>query len=427
MTAATLDLPLPDVVHRNEHLSVSRLRRYEQCALAFYHQYVARTGQPLDAPDREPAEFGTTLHAALESAYRWVVETEYEGRFPEGELLEAFRAAWAGSGLVGAGLYQEGRDLLRQYADGAGHVDHMRVLAVEREFHLLVGPGSARLIDAGEKGRWRDSDDHYVVNGYIDRVDRVDGGTVEVVDYKSNRLLYSREELADDLQLSVYAMVARELYPWASRVDLSFQMLRHGTRQRAERSGDDLAAAREYVRALGARSERGPYPPKLNAHCGTCEWRGRCDTYRAAVSEKLAAVAVDKDDLDAVARERERVHAIAKAAYARKEQLDGVLRAAVERAGSDAVEYGGITYRLAQYFDTEYPVAEVAELLRQAGVDIAPALRVDGPALKDLVDRAEASEEVPRSVRDFLRVRVAAKSVKIAQKPRLDARPRKKP
>ena len=88
-------------VFRNEHVSVSRLKRFEQCALAFYLQYVDKVDRAAGESGRsQPAEFGTVLHDALERTYKWIVEEEYEGRFPEGECLEFFRFAWADSGLV---------------------------------------------------------------------------------------------------------------------------------------------------------------------------------------------------------------------------------------------------------------------------------------------------------------------------------------
>jgi putative RecB family exonuclease len=417
--AAAVHLP----VFRNEHLSVSRLRRFEECPLAFHHQYVdpdAAGGQARG----EPAEFGTVLHAALESTYQWVVGEEYEGPFPEGELLEHFRHAWSESGLTGVALYQEGRALLREYARWVGSVDHMRVLAVEREFNLLVGPACCRLVEAGEKAAWRAVDDHFVVNGFIDRVDRLDAETVEVVDYKSGRLLFSREELASDLQMSVYALVAQRLYPWAKTVRLAFHMLRHGLVQRAERTDEDLAAARGYVLSLGARTERGPYGARLNTHCGGCGYRDRCETYKSAVTSKLAVVATSRSDLETVAAERERVAKIAKAAYARKEELDAVLRAAIGE--SDSVELGGVVYRLQQFMDTEYPVPELLALFREVGVDLTAAMRIDSTALDAVLTEVEKDAGLPRTVRDLLRVRVAAKAIRVPQKPRLDARPKKK-
>ena len=412
-------------VFRNEHLSVSRLRRYEQCPLSFFYQYVEKPEPGLVDPDREAADFGVVCHAALERTYQWVMGEEYEGPLPVDRLLEDFRLAWVESGIVGVDLYQEGRELLRRYAARVGRVDHMRVLAVEQEFNLLLGPDVCRLVDAGEKERWKHVDGHYVVNGFIDRVDRVDAETVAVVDYKSNRMMFAREELAGDLQLSVYAIAARLLFPWARRVELGFEMLRHDVRQRAERSEEDLRAAADYVLAMGARSERGPYPAKLNMNCGTCDHRVRCPTYRAAVEQKLEVVAVSASDMETLAQERERVAKIAKAAYARKEQLDGILKTAL--GDRESLELAGVVYRLLQNADTSYPLGELAALFREVGVDLTPALCVDSKALGTLLERVETDERVPRTVRDFLRVRVAAKSVKIPQKPRLDARPKKKP
>ena len=419
MTAA-VHLP----VFRNEHLSVSRLRRYEQCPLAFYYQYVNKPDPALDAVRSEPAEFGTVLHDALERVYRWVLDEEVEGPFPEAQLLEYFRLAWIDSGLVGVGLYQEGRDLLRRYAQDTGRVDHMRTLAIEREFNLLVGPGDCRLVDASEKAGWALDDDHFVINGFIDRVDKPDSNTVEIIDYKSSRLLFSKEELADDLQMSVYALVAQYLYPWATEIRMSFHMLRHGLRQTTVRTAEDLRSAREYVRALGTRSERGPYNPKLNTYCGTCDHRARCDTYKLAVERKLEVVAVSASDLETLAQERERVAKIAKAAYSRKETLDGILKNAL--GDSESLELGGVVYRLTQFFETSYPMGELLALFREVGIDLTPALTVDNKALDAIMGKVEADENIQRKVRDFLRVRVAAKAIKAPQKPRLDARQKKK-
>lgn len=411
-------------VFTNEHLSVSRIKRFDQCPLAFFYQYVEKPEASLEDPDREAADFGNVLHDALERTYQWVMDNEYEGPFPVDELLEFFRLAWTDASLTGIALYQEGREILRRYASWSGPVDHMRTLAVEREFNLLVGPEGSRIIDASEKAKWQHVGTHFVVNGYIDRIDRIDSETVEIIDYKSGRLLFTREELATDLQMSIYKLAAQDLFPWAKEVRLAFHMLRHGMRQTTSRSADDLQAARDYVLAVGTRSEKNQYKPKLNTYCGTCDHRVRCDTYKAAVERKLEVVAVSEKDLDALAIERERVAAIAKAAYARKERLDGILRNAVGELESR--EMGGATYRILQYFDTGYPMPELLALFREAGVDPTAALTVDNKALDALLGRVEADETIPRTIRDFLRVRVAAKSVKIPQKPRLDARSTKK-
>jgi len=411
-------------VFRNVHLSVSRIKRFEECAFAFYNQYVNRPDGVI-REFAEPAEFGVVAHAALERTYRWIIEEEYEGPFPEARLLEDFRLAWAESGLVGVDLYNEGREMLRQYARWVGRVDHMRILAAEQEFNLLVGPEICRLIDESEKAQWEQVDDHYVVNGFIDRIDRVDSRTVEVVDFKTNRLLFSREELAADLQVGVYALVARLLYPWAEDVRLSFHMLRHGPFvQPTSRSDRELEAVHEYLRAIGVRTERGPYPARLNKNCATCDWRDGCEAYKAALAKKPSLVVVSKENMDSLAEERERVAAIAKAAYARKEELDAVLRESV--GDRESVTYAGHVYKVLQFFNYEYRAADLLPLFVEAGVDLTPALYADEKALDALLKKVEADEDQPRIVRDFLRARCTTRQVRLPQKPRLDSRQVKK-
>lgn len=403
----------------NPYVSVSRLRLLEQCRLAFYHRYVARTGRAAGEPDPEPAEFGTVLHAALEATYRWVQDDEYAGPFPTERLLGDYRAAWADSGLAGVELYQEGRAILRRYAEGTRHVDHLGVLGVEREFDLLVTPDGARLVAPEERDRWRGVPEHAVVNGLIDRVDRVDARTVGVVDYKSGRWLYTPDELAWDLQLSIYAMAARALYPWAERVELGMQMLRHGVRQPAERTEDDLRVAREYVLACRDRSERGPYRPRLNPRCDGCDYARGCPAYGDALARKHPSVARG-GDLAALAAEHERVSAVAKAAYGRKARIEAVLCDRVRASGGE-MQVGGTTYVLEQRQVTEHSARALGPEFERTGIDLTPALCVVDEDLRRVLDRAEADPTTARAAK-ILRVQVAAKSGKLPQDPKLGIR-----
>ena len=140
------------IAFKNEHLSVSRLKLFEQCELAFFFKYVSKG-------DVEPrgvaADFGTCLHAALETLYTWVIREEYEGLFPIDRLVASYKEAWQASELVGVALFQEGLQILRSYAKQYPTVDHMTILDVEREFNIDVGGGDdqwwPRPRDGGER------------------------------------------------------------------------------------------------------------------------------------------------------------------------------------------------------------------------------------------------------------------------------------
>lgn len=395
-------------IFRNVHLSVSRLKLYEQCPYAFALRYV-HPGQ--NEPQGEAAVFGTVLHAALEWVYAWVVENEYEGAFPLGEMQRAYDAAWLAADLTGVALYQEGLDLLRTYARSHATVSHWNILAVEKEFNIEVGGG------AGTEG--------YVVNGYLDRVDRLADDWIAIVDYKSNRMLFYEDELENDLQMSVYGLVAREFWPWAKRVSFVFHMLRHDVHQGADRTAQAIDDAAGYVVALGRRTEVAdqPWTPRLNTNCSYCDGRRRCATYQAALEGKHEVTRVSNlADLAEVAAKREQLHVLAKAMYARKAELDEVLRSRIAHDGEFTVN--GYRYRAIDQTRVSYPRIEPLErAFADAGVAAADVrrsvLRIDKDAVEEL--RVATTANLDRNRALLLKGSIEAAADRTPLSPKLDS------
>jgi putative RecB family exonuclease len=313
---------------------------------------------------------------------------------------------FAEAALTGAGLYTEGLNILRRYAFDQGPVDHVDILAVEQEFNIVV--------------------DGHKLNGFIDRVDRIDDEAIQIIDYKSNRRLFTGDELRGDLQMSIYGLAARELYPWAKRVLFAFHMLRFGglvqTALRTARAIDDAAG---YVAALGERSERDvEWTPVLNENCAFCDHRRRCPLYERAIDGKLPIVRVaNTDDLDAVSREREHVANVAKAAYARKSELDEAIKAALSLR--DELRAGGRVYRFQHPSETAYDVDRVVRAFTAAGVDRDEierrVLAVDARAVEELRVEVVTNFANGRSPL-LLKADLEAAAKKVPMSPRLDSR-----
>lgn len=372
---------------RHEHLSYSRLSKWEQCPLAFRFAYVDRLpGEPA-----LPLRFGRVMHAALERLVRDVVAEEHTGPLDEGRALEAYRAAWDEEGLVGAALFAEGHALVRAFVRAEGLVDHRDVLAVEQEFRLRVG--------------------RFELLGYLDRVDRVGEDVVEVLDYKTNRALYEGDELASSLQMSLYALAARALWPWAREVRLTFVMLRHGPlRQTTARTPADLEAAGAYAEALGEASERATeHPPRLGPHCAHCDHRRRCPAFAEALAGRRPGAMADPGDLDAVAREREQVARVVKLASARKAELEGILRAHLKEHGERTID--GVRYSLQPVRYVRHPLGPtLAALERMTGLGRDALLARVGSVDKDALDAlvAEAATSRDKSFSHLLRAELDA-------------------
>lgn len=365
---------------RNAHLSVSRLKLLEQCPAAYAFRYIHKVPQEGKA---EAPEFGSLLHEVLEELFGAVVREEYSGAISEDALLGIYRDLWKRYRLEGLDLYQQGTNILREFARRAPPVDHFSILAVEQEFNIRIG--------------------EFLVNGFMDRVDKVDDETIRVIDYKSNRILFSREEVDTDLQMSIYGIAAREIWPWAKRVEFVFHMLRHNTMIATSRTAEQLADCAAYVVALGRHSEEATeFPATLNGNCSYCDYRGRCPEYQRALEGKVDKLGYKRADIASVALAREQAHKLAKIFYARKRELEDILRGHLEHEDELVVPEAKMRYRfLSVAQDTNYPVEPTLALMTrytgrgrdELGRDL---LKVDSKKLDAQVERLRA-EGNPRA------------------------------
>jgi len=326
---------------KNQHLSYSRLSRFETCPLSYRLHYIEKQ----QAEPGLPLRFGKTIHAVLERLIKEVVDDERTGTLSEERAIELYREAWGAEQLTGMDVFAEGLAILRRFIAEQGVVDHRDVLAIEKEFRLPVGP--------------------FEVLGFIDRVDWIDDETVEVIDYKTNHQLFARDEVDTSLQMSLYHVAAQRLWPWAKKIKLTFWMLRHGIRQQTTRTEEQLADALAYVETLGRQTETATeYPALLNTNCSYCDHRKQCPTYAEALQGKREFIVEDLADLEGVAREREEVARLAKALYARKEELEDILKAQLKER--DELMLGGVRYRMFATTSIDYPLEPTLSLLADA-------------------------------------------------------------
>ena len=318
---------------KNTHLSVSRLKKYEKCALEFYYSYVDK-GET--EPRHSAGPFGNCLHEALEATFQWVINEEFSGLFPTDVLIQSYKEAWRATFIDGGNvnLFQTGLVILRAYAERHATVDHFQILAVEQEFRLQA--------------------EEFTILGYIDRVEKLGDDGVLIVDYKSGQNLFSREELESDLQAATYLLVGKTLFPWAKRIEFAFDMLRFNTRQGVQRTPQQIEDVREYLVALGRKTETDEeWKPTLNALCGWCDHRGRCPEYQKALKGGRALTKIATlEGVEEIAKEREEITRLANMFYAHKKKLDELIKAKISKDGE--FDAANTHYRLVNSNTTTY-------------------------------------------------------------------------
>ena len=370
-------------------LSHTRLKQFEQCPLAYKLKYVDRVpSQPIPH-----LEFGIVVHRALELLVREAVAGKHVGPLGTKRAQELLEAAWEVESAVGVGAFAEASAMVAKYCAAEGTFDATRVLAVEQQFTVIVG--------------------QFSLTGFMDRVDRIDDETIEIIDYKTGELVPTADELQDNLQLSLYQYGAQQLWPWAKRVRLSLHMVRHGIKLRTTRSTSEITAAMAYVEAMGTRirlaQEHGEFVARLSSGCGMCPFRLACPAYAALIGGSPTAVGAIPVDLDALGEERERMTAVAKVADARKHELDAILKAKLD--DSPEIFAGGRRYFLRNTARRSYPLPEtigsVAEVSGMAAGEVVERLAcINNKSLEDLLK--ELGDRIPRHRVNLLRAELEA-------------------
>jgi DNA helicase-2/ATP-dependent DNA helicase PcrA len=232
-------------------LSASAIDTYEQCPLRF--KLEREWNLPRDVP--AALHYGAAMHRVLHSFYD---AQRYGREIGDEQLLENFRADLATAGIADRYQYdlylRQGREQLAQFLEWARSGTPPEVLQTERKFDLPV---------AGTK-----------LTGRIDRMDRVGSDGVAIVDYKTGKPK-SQEDADDSLQLSLYALAAKEA--WGLRADrLIFHNLEDNSVVATTRDGADLEAAKIKVRDAAENIAAGNFPAKPGYQCSFCPYRNLC-------------------------------------------------------------------------------------------------------------------------------------------------------
>ncbi len=178
------------------------------------------------------------------------------------ELLDFYEQNWLSQGYESPeeeARYKEyGRDILKQFWE-IHSVDFRMPIALERRFSVDI--------------------DGIKLIGFIDRVDKLDSGGLSIIDYKTNKDLFTADYLNDDLQLTIYQMAAEQT--WQLPVEkLTLYHLRSNTACSCPpRDETRLEQARRLVLEVADDIARGDFPAIENQFC-PCDFPEHCPYYR---------------------------------------------------------------------------------------------------------------------------------------------------
>lgn len=185
---ALADGRLPPLIDKDMRFSASGIKMYEDCPLKFKYAYVLR----IPTPQKTFFQVGTDVHAVFEQMSRLKMQGELADMSKAKELLNA---TWNPSLFDSKTQEQQEYSRMQKMLDfwvGFEESNHNETVEVEEGFDFNL--------DGARFG------------GYIDRLDRTPDGDFIVIDYKTNKTPYTKNQLKEDVQIAVYCLAVKEKY-----------------------------------------------------------------------------------------------------------------------------------------------------------------------------------------------------------------------
>lgn len=380
--------------------SNSALEQYERCPYQYYQERVQKNkGRPTPA-----MQLGNVCHGTIERLLKKHREDGEVKPFDATLAKTIYAEEWGKEhGLSGEDLFTEGLQMIVNFIERWSPMDPKRILGIEEWFEVTISPDEDQeaLIVAEDTTPIEDSEyawdcpEHgpqaglhcfechrernqeraksVTMRGVIDLVlsdEQVteDGEvlrTIEVIDYKSTHAFLTTRDADSSLQLAIYDMVARQLWPDATKYVCSLHMLQTSTHIQIIHEPHQLENYKRYVLATVKQIESEKvWPTKLGRDCAWCHLRADCTAYQKALAAKNYIATETTSDLERLAEEREEVAIKAKIFDKRLDEIDAVLRENLSRSKMPLTLAGQI-FKLSQVETIEYEPKLVIDILSE--------------------------------------------------------------
>lgn len=239
---------LPTVVDR---LSYSQIESFKICPLHYKLAYILR----IPTPDSASLSLGTSVHETMLDIF---TEIKNGVNLKKINFEEILNNNWINAGYLDKKHEQQSLKTSLEYINNyfvsvyKGEVP----IALEEKFTIKLGPTLS-------------------ITGKIDRIDELPDGTLEIIDYKTSQKLPTQKEVDNNLQLSIYALAAKQLYP-DKKIKLSLFFFEESKKISTTRDKVKLKEAEQEIFDIRKQIEESDFTCSKHFFCENCEYSLFC-------------------------------------------------------------------------------------------------------------------------------------------------------
>jgi len=240
-------------------LSSSAIQNFRKCPqqYAFSHLWSLKEGP------HATLSFGSVMHTTIK---RFLDQLKKGTMLPFEEVQRIYDTEWSSAG------YED------EYQEAEYKKDGLEQL---KAFHASVLAGPPNILEQ-EKGFELPLENDVILAGRMDQVNGLGPSDVEIVDYKTGKPK-KEADARKDLQLSIYALAAREIFEW-NPVRLVFHYLQDNSTVVTTRDAKQIGEAERIVQETAADIRAKHFPAKPGFACRSCAYSLICPAHEESLS-----------------------------------------------------------------------------------------------------------------------------------------------
>ena len=239
-------------------LSSSAVDNYRKCPQRYAFSYL----WSLKEGPRAALTFGSVMHTTIK---RFVDQLKKGVKLPFAEVQRVYETEWTSAGFED------------HYQEAEYKKDGLEQL---RAFHATMLQASPQILEQ-EKAFELPLANDVILTGRMDQVNSLGRNDVEIVDYKTGKPRKD-SDARKDLQLSIYALAAKEIFEW-NPVRLVFQYLQTNQTQVTSRDSKQLDDAEKIVQEAAADIRAAQFPPNPGFVCRSCAYKPICPAHEESL------------------------------------------------------------------------------------------------------------------------------------------------
>lgn len=239
-------------------LSSSAVDNYRRCPQRYAFSYL----WSLKEGPRAALTFGSVMHTTIK---RFVDQLKKGVKLPFAEVQRIYETEWTSAGFED------------HYQEAEYKKDGLEQL---RAFHATMLHASPQILEQ-EKAFELPLANDVVLTGRMDQINSLGHNDVEIVDYKTGKPRRD-SDARKDLQLSIYALAAKEIFEW-NPVRLVFHYLQTNQTQVTVRDSKQLDDAEKIVQEAAADIRAAQFPPNPGFVCRSCAYKPICPAHEESL------------------------------------------------------------------------------------------------------------------------------------------------